>query len=312
MQLRHLKTFVAVATTLNFTRAAEQVHLAQSSVSEQIQALEADLGTPLFDRSRRELKLTYAGHRLFDYAEKLLAFAEEARSAVAEAGQTVAGRLTVGGLETICATRLPALIADFCSQYPEVDVSVRSANSAALRNAVKTGDMDVCFILGSSAGEPNLQSAQVAREALVTIVPPDHPLAGGKPVGPDDLKRTPFLVTEPGCVYRRLFEQAFPAKGGSRPRIAGELGSIAAIHGLVEAGVGCALVPYIAAADAIEAGRVIALPWAGDYTSVPITMLWRESDVQHPALALFIALAQHDLDAVTPAADRRRREALSL
>src|SRR5882757_7280417 len=90
MQLRHLKTFAAVASTLNITRAGEKVHLAQSSVTEQIQSLEADLGAPLFDRSRHRLRLTEAGRRLLEYAGDLLSLADEARSAVADAAGLVA------------------------------------------------------------------------------------------------------------------------------------------------------------------------------------------------------------------------------
>lgn len=88
MQLRHLKTFVAVASSLNITRAAERIHLAQSSVSEQIQALEADLDATLFDRTGRKLKLTEAGERLLDHAHELLARADEARAAVTAAANT--------------------------------------------------------------------------------------------------------------------------------------------------------------------------------------------------------------------------------
>lgn len=107
MQLRHLKTFAAVASTLNFTRAAERVHLAQSSVTEQIQALEADLGTALFDRSGRRLGLTEAGRRLLEYTSDILTLVDEMRSAVADAGAVAAGTLTIGGLETLCASQLP-------------------------------------------------------------------------------------------------------------------------------------------------------------------------------------------------------------
>lgn len=311
MQLRHLKTFVAVATTLNFTRAAEQVHLAQSSVSEQIQALEADLGTPLFDRSHRELRLTFAGHRLLDYADRLLAFADEARSAVSDAGNAVAGHLTVGALETICATRLPTLIAEFSSRYPKVTISVKSSNSGNLRAGIKNGDLDACFILGPDTSEPHVQSAQVAQEELVIIVPPSHRLANRDTIGPDDLSDESFLVTETGCVYRQLFEKVFPANSANRPRLVGEFGSIATILGLVETGVGCALVPYIAAADAVNAGRVIALPWVGEHNAVAISMLWRETRTQHPILGRFLEMARCDLDSVTPSAAHHRHAALS-
>src|SRR5262245_3662376 len=156
MQLRHLKTFVAVASTLNITRAAERVHLAQSSVTEQIQVLEADLGTALFDRSQRRLSLTEAGRRLLDYANDLLALADEARAAVAAAADLTAGTLTIGGLETLCCSYLPPLLARFRGEHSDVHVRLMVANSAALRNGLRTGSMDVCFAFGDMPQDPDL------------------------------------------------------------------------------------------------------------------------------------------------------------
>jgi DNA-binding transcriptional LysR family regulator len=122
MELRQLKTFVTVASTLNFTRAAEQVHLAQSSVTEQIQALESDLGTAPFDRSRRRLHLTEAGRRLFDYARDVLSLVDEARASVADAAGVHTGALTVGALETLSASRPPPLLATFGQTHPMVEI----------------------------------------------------------------------------------------------------------------------------------------------------------------------------------------------
>lgn len=311
MQLRHLRTFVAVAATLNFTRAAEQVHLAQSSVSEQIQSLEADLGTALFDRSRRELQLTFAGQRLLEYAESLLAIADEARTAVADAGNAIAGQVTIGGLETLCATLLPGLIAAFCTQYPETAVTVKSGNSGDLRAGIKTGELDVCFILGTTEADPAVQYAHIAQERLVIVVPPSHRLAGCDSIGPEDLAGESFLVTESGCVYRRMFDQTFPAHGPRRPRLAGEFGSIAAILGLVESGIGCALVPCLAAADAVSNGRLVALPWVGEHQTVPITMFWRHSSTLRPAISRFLELAQTGRVPLMPVAARHQHAVLS-
>ncbi|MGQ9370621.1 LysR family transcriptional regulator [Azospirillum sp. A39] len=312
MQLRHLKTFAAVASTLNITRAAERVHLAQSSVTEQIQALEADLGTALFDRSRRGLCLTAAGRRLLDYAAPLLALADEARAAVADAAGTTAGPLAVGGLETLCAGRLPPLLAAFRRDHPAVALTVAAAGSGALRDGVRAGGLDVAFVFAPDAGDPDLLAETVADEELVVIAPPGHRLAGRAAVAPEDLADEPFLVTERGCVYRRMFEAAFPA-AGVRPPLAGEFGSIAAIRGLVEAGAGCALVPRLALAagpdrDGPAPDRLAVLPWAGGERTVPLAMLWRRRRVQRPALARFLDAARRHFG-VTPAGARPRRAA---
>lgn len=311
MQLRYLKTFMAVATTLNVTRAAERVHLAQSSVTGQIQALEEELGTTLFDRSRRGLRLTPAGQRLLDYAARLLALADEARAAVASEGEAVASRLVIGGLETLCAARLPALLAAYRQRCPGVDVTLRAANTGELRGAVKSGTADVCFVFGDGVDDPELEREVVAHEALTMIAPPGHRLAGRRSLAFAELVDEPFLVTETGCVYRRMFERAFAPLAGSGPRIAGEYGSIAAIRTLVEAGEGCALLPRFVVADAVADGRLAMLPWPGEEPRVAVAMLWRRRRTQAPALREFLDLARARFGTATPADARPRRAARS-
>jgi DNA-binding transcriptional LysR family regulator len=310
MQLRHLKTFMAVASTLNVTRAAEQVHLAQSSVSEQIQALEADLGTALFDRSRRRLQLSEAGQRLLEYAGDLLALVDEARAAVADAASLSTGMLTIGALETLCANWLPPLLATYQAGHPTVRLQVRVAGSGALRNDVRSGVMDVCFAFSAGPFEPDLQHETVAEEGLVVIAPPGHRLAGREMIQAEDLADEPFLVTEMGCVYRQMFESAFPAGQPGRPRLAGEFSSIAAIRRLVESGVGCALVPRLVAAEA--GGHLAASPWSGDVRSVPVSMIWRRQRVQPPVLRTFLEAARQGTAAIRPDDARPRHVARSL
>jgi DNA-binding transcriptional LysR family regulator len=310
MQLRHLRTFAAVASTLNITRAAEQVHLAQSSVTEQIQTLEADLGTPLFDRSRRGLRLTEAGRRLLDYAEPLLSLAQEARAAVAEAAAEAAGALTVGGLETLCATALPSMLARFREKLPAIGLTLKAAGSRELRGGLKSGAMDVCFAFGGGPFDAELESETIAQEGITIIMPAGHRLAGRQAIGPADLAGEAFLVTETGCTYRRMFDEAFPSPGAAHPRIAGEFGSMAAIRRMVETGLGCALVPRLAVSDALPGIRV--LPWTGQADTVPISMLWRRRRVQPPALRLLLETARESFAALTPADARPRHAARSL
>jgi DNA-binding transcriptional LysR family regulator len=310
MQLRHLKTFMAVASTLNVTRAAEQVHLAQSSVTEQIQALEADLGTALFSRSRRKLQLTEAGRRLLDYAGDLLALADEARAAVADAADLSAGTMTIGALETLCAAWLPPILADYQARHPAVRLQLKAAGSAELRKGLRRGTMDVCFAFGAGPFEADLHHEKVSEESLVVITPRGHKLAKRGVIYAADLVNEPFLVTEPGCVYRQMFESAFEAGTDFRPRLAGEFGSIAAIRRLVESGVGCALVPHLVSFGAD--GTLMAVPWGGNLRSVPISMLWRRQRVQPPVLRNFLDAARQSLAAITPNDDHPRHAARCL
>ena len=307
MQLRNLRTFVAVARTLNITRAAEEVHLAQSSVTEQVQTLEAELGAALLDRSRRGLKLTPAGERLLPYARELLELAGEAQAAVSDAAGVLKGRLVIGGLETLCVTKLPEVLTEFRERNPAVELVLKSADSGGLRRGIDSGDLDVGFLFGRPAAARNIGAEEVSEEELVVIAPPNHRLAGCSSISRDDLREDSFLVTQTGCVYRRMFEEAFAETLPDRPKIAGEFASIGAVRNLVASGLGCALVPRLAVPEA--GGNVVALPWVGQSSAVPITMIWRRRRAQAPALRLFLSVAREVLGASRPVAVRHPRVA---
>jgi len=293
MRLRHLKTFAAVADTLNFTRAAERVQLSQSSVTEQVQTLEADLGARLFDRSGRRLALTPAGQRLLSYVTELLRLADEAYSAVAGVSDSISGNLVVGGLETLCVARLPELIAEFHRRYPAVELILKTADSGSLRSGTRNGDLSVSFFFGDASATPGVESEVVAQEELLIILPPNHRLARREEIGPEDLPDDAFLVTQPGCVYRKMFDEAFEATLPERPRLVGEFASIGSIRRLVEAGLGCALIPR--SAFAAQSTHFTAIPWSGRSRTVPVTMMWRRQRVQSPATAAFLATARECL-----------------
>src|SRR5436305_10504034 len=125
MELRQLKTFQTVAATLSFTRSAELLDYAQSSVTAQIRSLEDELGVQLFDRLGRHIALTEAGIRLLDYAEKMLSLADEAALAVTDSAEP-AGQLVIAAPETLSGYRLPPLLKQFRAKFPRVQLILRS------------------------------------------------------------------------------------------------------------------------------------------------------------------------------------------
>lgn len=307
MQLRHLKTFAAVASTLNITRAAEQVHLAQSSVTEQIQSLEADLGAALFERSRRGLALTEAGKRLLEFAGRLRTLADDARAAVADAAGLIGGSLTIGALETLCSSFLPPLVARCRQQFPTIGLTLRAAGSSDLRNGVRSGDLDLCFAFGTMPDDQEINSETVGQDGLVIIMPQAHPLSHRKAISLAELKNEAFLVTEAGCVYRRMFEDAFEAAGCGLPPIAADVGSLAAILRMAGAGLGCALVPSLAVRQPLNG--IEMLPSDGPEVLVPIVMAWRNRRVLRPALRQLLEIARSSDTATIPAGVRPRHAA---
>ena len=216
MQLKHLRTFVAVAGTLNLTRAAEKLRLAQSSVTEQIQALESDIGTTLFDRSKRKWALTPAGARLLDYASTIIEFSDEARGAALDEARKVGGRVAIGGIESLCMERLPALLLKYCSDFPDVQVTLRSGKTVDLHGNLKAGQIDVYFTFGDLPEEPGLRNENVAAEPIVLIGPPNHRLAGRPGITLDELAKEDFLVTSTDARCARPSRRLSPSKTGVR------------------------------------------------------------------------------------------------
>lgn len=288
MHPRLLKTFLAVARHRNITRAARDVHLAQSSVSDQIQSLESELGVALFIRSRHGLDLTAAGEALKPYAEEILQLADEARIAVEAMTGTTAATVTVGALETIAAVKLPQWLAAFQGDHPEIGLRLKIAGSDALLRQLEESEIDVAFCFDKGGLDERLARRTISAEPLVLVASAEH----APPSRPNDLAALAamrFVVTETGCVYRHLFDTAFAETGVAAPRLAAEVGSVGAIAGLVATGVGMGLVPRLAVAEALDRGEIVELPWPGLARTASLVMIWRRRRVQPPALKLLLA-----------------------
>jgi DNA-binding transcriptional LysR family regulator len=286
MELRHLRAFSAVARTLSFTRAAAELHYAQSSVTEQIQALESTLGAQLFDRTGRRLSLTPAGERLLRYANDVLLLVEEARSAVEDTDE-LGGELTIGALETLCAHRLPSILARYRARWPGVRVSVRDGNRGELYSAVRRGEIEASFTFGRPPADDALASETLAYDRLVVVTPVRHRLAEHTQIRPDDLRGEPFLVTEVGCGFRELFDRAFGGLAGG-PAVVAEVASLAALCSCVASGMGCALLPEIAVQGHLARGEVAAIPLGGPERRTEVTVCWPRRWERKPALAAFL------------------------
>src|SRR6476469_6362191 len=147
MELSDIQTFAAVARTGGITRAAEELNTVQSNVTQRIKALEAEIGTPLFERHSRGMALTGAGKRLLPYAQRMAALSREAMLAAREDGEPK-GPLSIGSMETTAAVRLPALLAEFHRGFPAVRLTLRTATTADLVAGVLDGTFDGAFVAG--------------------------------------------------------------------------------------------------------------------------------------------------------------------
>src|SRR5215470_15761508 len=147
MELSDLLTFSTVARTGGITRAADELNTVQSNVTQRVKALEAEIGTPLFERHSRGMTLTSAGKRLLPYAQRMAALSREALLAARDDGEPK-GPLAIGSMETTAAVRLPALLAGFHRRFPAVDLSLHTAPTADLITSVLDGSLDGAFVAG--------------------------------------------------------------------------------------------------------------------------------------------------------------------
>ncbi|WP_261568428.1 LysR family transcriptional regulator [Frankia gtarii] len=290
MELRHLRTFETVARTLSITRAAKELHYAQSSVSDQIQSLERELEVNLLDRSQRQIRLTPQGAVLSEYTAKIFNLLEEARFAISRPST----ELAVGALETVSVHLLPAVLARHRSLYPQARVRVGQNNRGALYQAVRRGDLDLCLTFGEPPPDASLRSETLVKEPLVVIVPSKHALADRGRAGLAELLGEPFLATEKGCGFREMFDDAFGAVATKEP--IAEVASIGTLSACVAAGMGCALLPWISVRAQADRGEVAVVEIEGTDLHTTVTMAWLNRNSTNPNLQDFQTVLRQQLD----------------
>lgn len=293
MELRDLKTFLAVARLLSFHRAGETVHAAQSTVSARIAALEDDLGVRLFERLGRRVTLTAAGERLRDYASKMLDLEGEARAWVA--GESEArGSLTLRVPESLCAWRMGGVIRRFRERFPHVALSLTACTMEGLETDLRQGVTDLAFLMADSVRGGDLVVEALGVEPLVLVAAPGHRLAGRKGIGPQDLRGETLVLSKADCSYRRMFEGLLDEAGVERA--AGvEFASAAALRGCVMGGLGISILPALAVADDHAAGRLAVLSWAGAELETAVLMIRHRDKWLSPPLAAFMDIARQNL-----------------
>ncbi|CAM2189940.1 HTH-type transcriptional regulator NmoR [Paraburkholderia sacchari] len=288
MDLAALAIFRAVVRENGVTRAAAKLNRVQSNVTTRIKQLEDQLGTPLFTRDGRRLVLTPAGETLLPYAERLLALADEARHAV-KAG-TPSGRLRLGTMESMAATRLPGILARYHQSWPEVTLELETGTTGHLIERLREFEVDAALIAMPLAGPLDAETfdyVPVYREELVMITPRGH-----RPIRqPCDVALSTLVAFERGCAYRDYVE-AWYLEHGIRPTRVLELGSYHAIVACVAAGAGVAVAPR-AVLELQRNADEVAIHSFGKLGQVDTLLAWRRGHFSPALDALKTALLEH-------------------
>jgi DNA-binding transcriptional LysR family regulator len=243
MDFSRLAVFRAVAHQLSFSKAAEELQLSQPAVSKQIQQLEAELGTRLFQRTGRRVELTEAGRLVLDYAQRLSFLSDEMRRALSELEGVQRGYLRLGASSTPGLYLLPQLLAGFRREYPGVETTLVISNSADVARRVGLGEIDLGFV-GAVPQIAGLLVRNFADDEIVLIVPAGHALTRRRKFVPASaawLAPEVLIVREPGSATRQIAE-ANLARLGVSPRQVMEMSGPEGVKRAVAAGLGIAFI----------------------------------------------------------------------
>ncbi len=276
MEFRHLKYFVAVADEQNFTRAAERLHISQPPLSRQIQDLEDELGTPLFERGSRPLKLTEAGRYFYGHARRLLEQAAQAVRSTRRIAQ-LERRLVIGFVASTMYGALPRLVRLFRAANPQTELALVEMATVEQIQALKNGRIDVGF--GRvRLDDPSIKRELLREERLVVAIPREHELAGGDgALSLAEVARHPLLVypRSPRPSYADQVLSLFRDLG-LEPLSVHEMQEMQTALGLVASGMGLCLVP--ASVHRLRPDEVVYRPLVEAQAVSPIIMSTRLQD----------------------------------
>ena len=242
MELRQLRYFVEVAQREHISEAAEHLHVAQSAISRQIANLEDELGTPLFERIGRNVKLTPIGKIFLEHAIVALKAIDFAAKQVEEYLDPAKGTIKIGFPTSLASYVLPSVISAFKKEYPDVSFHLRQGSYKYLIDAVKNRELNLAFLGPLPQKDDEINTTLLFSESIHALLPSSHPLAKQESINLSDLRNEKFVSFPEGYVLHKVALDACKSVGFT-PNITSEGEDMDALKGLVAAGIGVTLLP---------------------------------------------------------------------
>jgi DNA-binding transcriptional LysR family regulator len=288
MELRRLRYFEAVARHRHFTRAAAELHVAQSALSHQVRALERELGVDLLNRTTRSVEPTEAGLLVVARARAVIAETDALAQEIDELRGLARGRVTIGALLFGGELNIPAMLADFRAAHPEIEVGLREGTVQRMLEMFADGSIDLAFALEVEPPGDELERLVLSSEELAVIMSPEHELGRRRALAPRLLGPHPLIAFEQGSSVRRMVDQAFE-RAGARPQIALEGNDLALVRSLVAQGIGLAIIPR---SFAELPGPEIAVRPLQPPLRMTVALWWRRARHLSPAARAFVDFAR--------------------
>lgn len=286
MDFKLLRTFRTVASLESFNQAADMLDIAQSTVSEHIKALEAELDAQLFERRGKGISLTRAGELFIRYAQTMIDLDEELRTEI-KGSRDAHGTLSVRIPETISTYYLPSAMRLFRLRFPRIEFHLDSCSYYGLNDELRSGKIDLAFLIAGEYQDADLEIQTLREIPLALITYPANPLVGRAFVRPIDLKDEAVFATSSDCSYFKLLQELF-AREKLRFSTLFHLNSIGAIKRSVAAGTGMALLSRISVREEISRGELVELPLENGGLSAKALMIRMRHRWRPPMLDAFM------------------------
>jgi DNA-binding transcriptional LysR family regulator len=273
----------------SFTKAAEELFLAQSAISQQLSRLEAEIGIQIFRRSSRSVELTEEGKVILDHAKRVLAEFDDMQGEMAALTGVMRGTLRIGGIYPFGPYDLYGVLAEFRARYPGVAIHMVEETQDAMLAMLRTDELDCAF----ASVDPDTIGSEFAgtllwEEEFVVIASPDHDFASQPHVTWEEVIEQDLIAYRENSALRRRFESTI-GRRGMEPRNAFVCTEMSAVRALAAKGLGIAVLPRSIAE--LPGPTVELLPFRPDPVTWPIALVWRTDRRQPPAAKAFLALA---------------------
>ena len=286
IEIRHFQTFVAIVDLGGFTKAAEHLGYAQSTITSHIQILENSIGSPLFDRLGKNIILTSKGKELVPYAREILSVYKDIRN-IANDDNCVYGDLLIGAGESLSVYRLSEILKAYKKSFPGVNIILKNSFCSNLRNKLRSGELDLILTIEPEIKELDLISKKLKNETMVFIGAGDAEL---------NLSSSNIIFTEKGCSLRIFFENYLVNKkiNYTNPL---EFSSIEAIKKCVINGLGISLLPLYAVKSEIKDGSINAIELEAEFDTFSTQLIYHKDKKIPLMVSKFIEIAsKYSLD----------------
>lgn len=294
MDVRDLEVFLSVARHLNFTRAGEEVHLSQPSVSVRIRQLEEELGVKLFEQLGKKVALTEAGRQLEPHARRVVAALDDARHVIEEIQGLERGVLRIGASTTPGIYLVPKLLARFKSRHPKIEVRLEIKDTRQVEEGLIRNDYDFGFVGGHLIGNEVMILPWLTDE-VVLIAPPDHPLTQRKQVQLKDLAMQQFIFRESGSATRVATNKNLRALNLQLETVM-EMNNPEAVKQAVQARLGIAFLSRFAVETELKAGILVVVKAKGLSIRRELKIAYRKDKHLSRAALAFIEVARQSLE----------------